>query len=1355
MTIDLFPEAGAHSVEPEPADPSDSDDRWVLHRAGILNVWQYDRLELRFAGGRMLLRGKNGAGKSKALEILLPFLFDGDTRLLDATGRDRTTVTWLMTAGRPNGNHVGYVWLELRCGDAFLTLGAGLKASSATRRSDSWFFVTDKRVGVDLALDVAGECLSIERLKAAVGEEAVTASGAEHRRRVGRHLFGLFDEARYRNLLHLLHRLRDPNIGNRVEAGELANVLTDSLPPIDDRVLLDAAGHFDDLDAIRDQVDRADRTARALGEFLGAYRGYARTVLARQAAAVEAAEAHRGRAARTTRQLVRKVEGAGQAADEAQAALRAFRQERTDREAERRELERSDGYRAHLDLADRQDKVAALDAAASIAEAAAERADAAHHRARADVDNAAGDVQRSLARVREAGAAAAGFAADAGLDPALLGAQPTTAADGDLDPAELAQAEDRARAAHTLVHGRRQRASVVRARAVQAERAERDASVAEERAATSEADVERDREAVAAARAAHDAAEVAWADAITAWLGTGLPATLDTNWAPVRERLATREGEPTWPATVLRVVSDCLAPPLRAARTAAAADDVAVTTAERAMAEVEARLADVETQAEAHPEPARHREAVRDPAAGAPFYELVDVAPGVGPADAAGIESALEAAGLLDAWIHADGLVMHPDTCDTLLRADIAARPGGVATLADVLVPTAAAGSPVGADTVAAVLRAVGLGEQPDAPAWVTTGGRWSLGVLHGAWRKDTVEYLGASARRATRERILAEIRAEAVARQADLAGARSRAEASAAHRDAVEALPATLSTADAIDAADREVRSAERNLAAVRTRHDADRRRAEEDRATANRLAAAVAHEATSDGLPTTVGDLDAVLAALDELRQLLAEHRRALDDLARDGERLRHRRAAEGERGAEASDAKDEARGCRATHATAAHELATLQAALSATVEAVLADHERVSARGMSICSRSTSRAEEEQRAADKTLATAEAQLEEARHAGVQADRVLADAGAALTAAVGLPGVLLAAAGTEEVDTAGDGPVALAVAVGPLVDGDDAVSDGVILSRYDRLSDALAGGYDTAIDEVDGVKVVHVADDTGRQPLAIVAARLAEEADAARGRLAAREQEVLERFLLRELADELRSKLLDAHDLVTGTNRTLATVRTSHGKGAHLEWKLRDDTAAPAAVAARLLLDDLRDEEADGQLRRALLALIDAERAADPSAGYEQHLRAALDYRTWHRFTVKVTDAAHPGSSRTLSNRLGLSQGEQRVLSYLALFAAAAAHFEAIARDTPTAPRLLLLDDAFAKVDEPTHAHLLGLLVELGLDFVVTSERMWGCFPTVPSLEIYEAVRDPAHPGVALVHFRWDGRQRHLAGV
>jgi hypothetical protein len=100
--------------------------------------------------------------------------------------------------------------------------------------------------------------------------------------------------------------------------------------------------------------------------------------------------------------------------------------------------------------------------------------------------------------------------------------------------------------------------------------------------------------------------------------------------------------------------------------------------------------------------------------------------------------------------------------------------------------------------------------------------------------------------------------------------------------------------------------------------------------------------------------------------------------------------------------------------------------------------------------------------------------------------------------------------------------------------------------------------------------------------------------------------------------------------------------------------------------------------------------------------------------------------------------------------VVSYLVLFATAAAHFSSL--PAATAPRLILLDDAFAKVDEPTHGRLLGLLVELDLDFVITSERLWGCFPTVPSLHIYECLRDPHARGVATVHFTWDGQRRRL---
>ena len=105
--------------------------------------------------------------------------------------------------------------------------------------------------------------------------------------------------------------------------------------------------------------------------------------------------------------------------------------------------------------------------------------------------------------------------------------------------------------------------------------------------------------------------------------------------------------------------------------------------------------------------------------------------------------------------------------------------------------------------------------------------------------------------------------------------------------------------------------------------------------------------------------------------------------------------------------------------------------------------------------------------------------------------------------------------------------------------------------------------------------------------------------------------------------------------------------------------------------------------------------------------------------------------------------------------MLCYLPLFAAAAAHFTSLAGAAPHAPRFVLLDDAFPKIDARTHPLLFGLLVDLDLDFVVTSERLWGTHATVPSLAIYEALRNPAERGIAQFEHRWDGHQLTAVGA
>ena len=73
--------------------------KWQMNRAGILNYWYYDEAEFEFAGGRLLLRGSNGSGKSVTMQSLITILLDGIKRAdrLDSFGsRSRRIEDYLL-----------------------------------------------------------------------------------------------------------------------------------------------------------------------------------------------------------------------------------------------------------------------------------------------------------------------------------------------------------------------------------------------------------------------------------------------------------------------------------------------------------------------------------------------------------------------------------------------------------------------------------------------------------------------------------------------------------------------------------------------------------------------------------------------------------------------------------------------------------------------------------------------------------------------------------------------------------------------------------------------------------------------------------------------------------------------------------------------------------------------------------------------------------------------------------------------------------------------------------------------------------------------------------------------------------
>ena len=134
---------------------------------------------------------------------------------------------------------------------------------------------------------------------------------------------------------------------------------------------------------------------------------------------------------------------------------------------------------------------------------------------------------------------------------------------------------------------------------------------------------------------------------------------------------------------------------------------------------------------------------------------------------------------------------------------------------------------------------------------------------------------------------------------------------------------------------------------------------------------------------------------------------------------------------------------------------------------------------------------------------------------------------------------------------------------------------------------------------------------------------------------------------------------------------------------------------------------------------------------------------LARALDYRYWHRFRV---ERWQEGRWRKLSGPA--SSGERALGLTVPLFAAIASFYSQ--GDDTLAPRLMLLDEAFAGIDRTARAHCMGLIREFDLDFIITSENEWACYAELPGVAICQLQRHEDIDAVFVSRWTWDGRER-----
>ena len=1303
-------------------------------RAGIVNLWDYTDHEFVFHGGRLVLRGPNGSGKTKALELLFPFLLDANItpqRLDPFSGTGRTMRDNLLY--RPGRDTVtGYAWLELAdtepdeaagvVGRRFV-IGAGLRAQRSRNDVKSWFFVTERGYGDGWSvLDAERQPHTETGLTAVLGTANVFSSAREYRERLDRVLFGGIGVDRYAALLQLVLFLRRPQLAKDLDLMQLSNTLSAGLRPVDDDLLAEGATSFEDLEAVQRELDRLERSCAATEAFLRAYRPYVRVVARRRVDAALGAIRSMRAAERQIELSRAKAQAAGADASAAHDALGSAQSERVRLEREREAQIRSEAYQSIAQLED-------LRRAAEFARTVLAQAQADLDRVECRLDEAGATDADAHRRADDASTVAA--RAFQAMRASALGVVPHRLADIDA----LEQLDDPTALAIGVVRERREDHRAVLDLLAKAERAAEAAANAERELAVAFDALARSEEALAESELAVDAARTALAESITEWSAAWAWVGADDRDA---FRIAAQTGEPP---NLKEIALARAAVPRDHLRGVIARLEVEVQSLVEAVDGLEAELAAVAGERDDAPPLPIVARRDRHEVLGAPLWRLVDFAPGVSEQDQAGLAAALLAAGLLDAWVPPDGSgPSSEDGLDSFLRPSFA-NAGGP-TLATVLVAETDPALGVDPERVTAILRSVGLGR---VGVSVDATGAFSLGPLHGRTTQERAGYIGATARSVRRARRIEELRARIASSEDALLEVRSALEAERSALGAIDSSVAALPSPALVVSALKRAEGAAREIEIRRS--DQRRRDGDAAEASARRAAArdALTDEARRRAVPADRDALASFAAAVDgfegavravgstyqvrrSAQARLVETARSLDVAASDADRQRSL----------VTERTDD-RGSRD------HEYATLLDSVGVGVQQVQETLQLLD-RELADVARTVLAADARWQGAFRSATQAEAA---AAQSVVDHGRSVHVADDAKVRLVVLRRPELRAAleidDTEDLDSFL--PVVAAACRDAVATDEQRQSrTTAVRNAFQVLERDLGTRHAASLDDVDEIDVAMVADDDGRASVAAFAARITQRRDDQRTLLSAQERQVLEDTLIDSLCRQLFHRLRDAEDQVKRMNAALSDRRTTSGTGVQLVWSPNDAISEDQKQIVKLLDRDpaMLGSQDRGQLREALAAEIKTARALDGRSGYYEVLGRVLDYRRWRAFGIRLLEP--DGTSATLTKKLfnTKSGGEKATILHLPLFAAAAAHFDAAA---PHAPRLVALDEAFAGIDAATTRELLGLTVQFDLDVFLTGHDFWGAVPEVPKLSIITLSHRRDDHIVSSLNARWDG--------
>ncbi|MHB1128223.1 MAG: TIGR02680 family protein [Bacillota bacterium] len=1349
--------------------------RWQMERAGLVNFWFYDEAEFVLSAGRLILRGANGSGKSVTMQSFLPLVLDGDKRpwRLDPFGSKDRRVDYYLLGDADSGitDRTGYLYLEFYHPQLrrYLTIGIGLRARRNSPNVKFWgFAVTDnRRVGKDIFLYERDYSqgkeskipLSRSQLEELIGPGGwVVTEQGEYKKLVNKLLFGFEDIQAYQELLDLLIQLRSPKLSKDFKPSTIYDILAAALPALQEEELRPLSETLEDMDQISDRLNELSIHRREAEGLHKAYTRYNEFLLYQAAEEILQEKRQRDEQRQLTGEKEADIQELGRETKELNETLA---QDRVNRRRAQDELEIMSEHQAlekekELERLTEQERIISGD----IRKTETRRLDWEQKKERAlqEKDRLSKQIalnqkeQEETIFSMEAAARECEFVVHDVYH--RYREREVQESEGvwqswrrDIDKHERKLEE-----AHRLA---REEASL----RVQVEGAERELSNARQLRDQREGEVRRAEQGCEQAHRETQDSVFTWRKGLRQ-----LPLT-DDAFQQVLHLLH------TFPEADYQMIKSPVLETNQASR-----DRLSIEMADWKQKQKNYQ----ESRDELHrqwlewhnlkePEPPRSVARTKSRArrgeageVGAPFYAVCEFQDGVSESVRAAIESTLQHAGLLDAWVSEQGIAfLAADEEEVWIRPN----PHLLAhTLADYLYPTPSEGGGLSAATIQDLLSTITLGDDrsgTSAEGCLSEEGTFRLGVLEGkAALKERAEYIGKENRRQTRLKEMARLEELIQSEETTIAHCQAQLEELDGR---VQRLKEEVQAFPGIDPLQETYTQLNRKKLTFEAALEEEQRKHEHFRQLSGKLGEVRAqlHQFMEGwSIPRDEPSLARALSCLRSYR----EHFGGLKSLWATAVTLKASLTRAEEDWQEAAEKVNleatELENLRHRHRTCQTQIETYTKLLQ---ELGIYDlHQQMQDLKDRIRGLDEKIKEIEQSLKDKEIkmAVCRSNLQSLHELLGQREACFDQAQAAWKREWNRR--LVPDWAGQEI-TADEGEVIK-------------VCQQLRQHYRSRFDNRAAGSLTNKLYEVfmetrqtlhDYVPETTQEPDTGRilvmfmrdRQNPITPQHLVDELSAAeeeqRLLLSEKDRQLYEQIIIHSVGKAIKQKIFRAEQWVHQMNRLMQQRETSSGLRLFLKWEPKapsSEKEMDTLQLVKLLKTDphlLRDEQIEEMIAHFRSRITWAKEESEGRDTLRHWVNQLLDYRQWFRFTLYYEKGEQPRRELTDARFNVLSGGEKAMAMYIPLFAATFSRYNDSRAD---APKIISLDEAFAGVDEENMRDMFDLLTQLDFDYMMTSQLLWGCYDTVPNLSIYEIYRPKDVNFVTLIRYHWDGVQRRM---